>query len=312
MSPTQAREVIEAAAERIAEWEDRLRITNGDGVEVWDSPNGQMVAVAPAGAPAPPPEPLEFVPVLWADIGRTTSVEAVYVIGEDKKPVKVAEGYTVIEQSGLVPLIGPSYLNSGEYGGQGENSLAAFNNPNATVQTPGMPAGYSSIYYAGTLDLAPFGPDDLFSIKNAPVLPKSVITAGAFSSLESIDEEQSPPNYQGTTSTTIGMSLSIRGYSPSYVLDRQNRGLPIEYNKGLNIGSYILVIRQDDASQGPSYTAIDADTGLPYLTASATAAPVSRYLKIGFQPTVAGFFSAPVFRGGSSGGSIGVVAYRKV
>lgn len=53
MSPTQAREVIEAAAERIAEWEDRLRITNGDGVEVWDSPNGQMVAVAPAGAPAP-------------------------------------------------------------------------------------------------------------------------------------------------------------------------------------------------------------------------------------------------------------------
>lgn len=312
MSPTQAREIIDAAAERIADWESRLRINTGDGVEAWDTPTGQMISVLAPMTVAPTTEPLEFVPVLWADIGRTTSVEAVYVIAEDKKPVKVAEGYTVIEQSGLVPLIGPSYLNSGEYGGQGENSLAAFNNPNATVQTPGMPAGYNSIYYRGTLNLAPFGPEDLFSIKNAPVLPKSFISTGAYSSNEAIDEEQNPRNYQGTTSTTIGMSLSIRGYSPSYVYDRQDRGLPIEYSKGLNIGSYILVIRQEDYSQGPSYTAIDADTGLAYLTTSGTATPVSRYLKIGFQPTVAGFFSAPVFRGGSSGGSIGVVAYRKV
>jgi hypothetical protein len=57
MSPTQAREIIEAAGERIAEWEDRLRITNGDGVEVWNSSGGQMVAVAPADK-APPFEPV--------------------------------------------------------------------------------------------------------------------------------------------------------------------------------------------------------------------------------------------------------------
>lgn len=302
MSPTQAREIIEAAGERIAEWEDRLRITNGDGVEVWNSSGGQMVAVAPAGRAPQPPEPLEILPILWAEIGLAGSVSSLFGIDSEGQSYKISDGYTFQRFSGNVPLAIMTFLPPLAYGGQGDSatlSREAFNNPDRLVS--------NDVYtYAVAIPIAPFG--DLASRYNNPQPPYERITEGAKSEGSSYDDETR--DGVGQRTTRVGVRMAIRGYTSDYFYDRMQRRLPLEFGKGQNIGSYDLIIRQDDRVFDGLGTPDENGNQAVFSRIS----PNSRRVRVGFSPTVAAFSSTTPSEPISviSPGDIGVVAYRKV
>lgn len=304
MSPTQAREIIEAAGERIAEWEDRLRITNGDGVEVWNSSGGQMVAVAPAGRAPQPPEPLEILSILWAEIVLDGSVASLFGVSAEGQSYKISDGYTFQRFSGNVPLATMSFLPPLAYGGQGDSatlSREAFNNPDRLVS--------NDVYtYAITIPIAPFR--DLASPYNNPQPPYERITEGALSDGEYIDSENPYTNSQGQRTTRVGVRMAIRGYTSDYFYDRMQRRLPLEFGKGQNIGSYDLIIRQVDRVFDGLGTPDENGNQAVFSRIS----PNSRRVRVGFSPTVAAFSSTTPSEPVSvtSPGDIGVVAYRKV
>jgi hypothetical protein len=319
MSPTQAREIIAFADAHIAEWKSRLRLNTGRGVETWDSPTGQMVAVS-APEDEEVKEPLVLTPYLWANTTRVSTLDPVYVPATETRPGFLLDsGDTVTEKTGwYVHTVLPA-LASGEYFNKEE-----YLNPDAL--TPVTDLGkypYRAGYYWPTndsvgTDLAPF---DLFSGFLFP--PQQVITAGALYSPEGVQSGLSGDlEFTNRTTTTVMVKLAVRGYSPSYLDDRRRRGLLPEFEKGVGIGAYDLMLRQQDLTQGPywyvgPYTDDDGTYREEGMTWATTPVLTSHRHRVGFAPVSLSYtsrangpkFSSP---GWTSPGVIEFMGYRKV
>jgi hypothetical protein len=318
MSPTQAREVIEAAAERIAEWKSRLKINTGRGVETWDNKTGQMISVR-VPQEEPVKEPLVLTPYLWVNTIRVSVLDPVYVPATEFSPgYLLDEGRTVIEQTGWYVHQQLSGLASGEYVNE-----EGYKNPNAL--TPVTELGYypnvAGYFYPTNApameELAPFD-----SWSNFIVEPEQPITAGALYLPETIYSDYDGLRFVNRTTTTVTMEVSIRGYNPDYLDDRARRDLLPEFEKGEGIGSYDLMIRQEDAIQGPSFYVppyVDGD-GIEQpggYTWATTPLLTSSRERIGFVPKTLTFASRDngpkVWSPGwTSRGDIAVMGYRKV
>lgn len=317
MSPTQAREIIEAAAERIAEWKSRLKINTGRGVETWDNKVGQMVSVR-VPQEEPVKEPLVLTPYLWVNTIRVSVLDPVYVPATEFSPgYLLDEGRTITEQTGWYIHRQLSVLASGEYVNE-----EGYKNPDDL--TPVTELGYYpnvAGYFFPTnyplTDLAPVERSTSFI-----VMPEQSITAGALYTPEVIWSDYDGLKFGNRTTTTVTMEVSIRGYNPDYLADRARRDLLPEFEKGVGIGFYDLMIRQQDAIQGPSFYVppyIDGD-GVEQpggYTWAPTPLLTSSRERVGFAPKTLTFTSrnnGPKIwsPGWNSPGYIAVMGYRKV
>jgi len=321
MSPQQAREIIEAAAERIAEWKSRLRINTGRGVETWDNPTGQMVSVS-APEEEIVKEPQEFTIFLWANTLMVSIEEPVYVPATPSYPGFLLDpGRTVIRRTGwyLHDFISP--LNSGEYVAEEQYKNPDEIAPNGPDNYPRGVAGYYFLRYGSQfrrlapLDASTYSPYD--------VKPAEGIPRGAFYTPQMIQTGLEVTwEFTNRTTTTVTMELSIRGYTPEYLADRERRGLKPEFEKGQSVGSYDLMIRQTDAVKGPDfYVPPYTDENGTYheggMVWATNPAPTSNRRRVGFAPVSLTFNSRvngphTYSPGWTSQGDIDIMGYRKV
>jgi hypothetical protein len=315
MSPQQAREIIEDAAERIADWKSRLRINAGRGVETWDNPTGQLVSVS-APEEELVKEPQELTIFLWANTSMVSIEEPVYVPATPSYPGFLLDsGRTVSRRTGwyLHDFISP--LNSGEYSNE-----TLYKNPNETVPRGSPSAGYYNLRYdsGGSRRIAPL--DYSYFLYN--VRPTESIPRGALYTPQSLGIGFAGWEFTNRTTTTITVELSIRGYTPEYLADRVRRGLKPEFEKGQSVGSYDLMIRQTDAVKGPDFyvppytdeNGVYHEGGLQWAT---NPAPTSSSRRVGFAPVFLTFNSSVngphVYSPGwTSQGYIDIMGYRKV
>lgn len=319
MSPQQAREIIEAAAERIAEWKSRLRINTGRGVETWDNPTGQMVSVS-APEEELVKEPQEFTIFLWANTSMVSIEGPVYVPATPSYPGFLLDpGRTVVRQTGwyLHESIAP--LNSGEYVAEEQYKNSDEIAPNGPDDYPRGVAGYYYLRYGSQFKrIAPLE----YSYYPYNVRPAETIPRGALYTPQSLSIYGAGWNFSNRTTTTVTVELSIRGYTPEYLADRERRGLKPEFEKGQSVGSYDLMIRQVDAVKGPDYyvppytdeNGTYFEGGMVWAT---NPAPVSNRRRVGFAPVSLTFSSRvngpQVFSPGwTSPGDIDIMGYRKV
>jgi hypothetical protein len=278
MSPTQAREVIEAAAERIADWKSRLKINTGRGVETWDNVTGQMVSVS-VPQEMMVKEPLVLQSVLWANTRRVTTITA--GIDEPAETIDEASGW-----------YGVSYLNTLTAGQSvPPRTSDQYKYPDALQPVVGFPEGYFSPTYDPVIALAP----DTVSLDRVTD-PQEEITAGAIAGVTSTGR---------IIASTLSTELSIRGYTSDYLQDRARRGLQAEFDKGVSIGNYDLVLRKQDTTAGPI---IGEGEDAYYAPTTVLASSTHR---IGFAPSSFIFYSTLTSVFGSPG-IIGVMSYRKV
>ena len=315
MSPQPAREIIEAAAERIADWKSRLRINAGRGVETWDNPTGQMVSVS-APEEELVKEPQEFTIFLWANTSMVSIEEPVYVPATEFHPGFLLDpGRTVIRRTGwyLHDFISPLY--SGEYSNE-----TLYKNPDETVPRDSPSAGYYNLRYynGGSRRIAPLD----YSYFPYSYQPAELIPRGAFYTPQSLATGFAGWEFTNRTTTTITVELSIRGYTSEYLADRERRGLKPEFEKGQSVGSYDLMIRQTDAVKGPDYYVppYTDENGTYFeggMTWATNPAPTSNRRRVGFAPVSLTFSSRVngphVYSPGwTSPGDIDIMGYRKV
>lgn len=306
MSPEQARQVIQDAAEYLDEWKNRLRINTGRGVETWDSPTGQMVAVSPEGEEEGK-EPAVLVVYLWVNSRRVTVREPVSIPGGGGAG---DPGGVDTEVTGWYVPFTLSWLAPREYPSEYDETV--FRDSDLLEDEPGQPGYYRPVYRPGSDQyLAPTR-----SFANSPLLPETLLTGGA----NYYPQNSAAPS--GRISSTVSMEIAIRGYTPEYLDDRANRGLDPEFSKGVGVGSYDLILRQDDRVKGPDYYV------LPYTDEFGTYHPggtgwatnphlTSSRVRVGFYPVSLTFYplvngpdlSSP---GWGSDGQVSLMSYRKV
>lgn len=317
MSPAQAREVIEAAAERIAEWKSRLKINTGRGVETWDNKVGQMVSVR-APQEEVVKEPLVLTPYLWVKTTRVSVLDPVYVPATESQPGFLLDGgRTITEQTGWYVHQQLRVLASGEYSDEESYQNSDDLTPVTELGYYPRQPGYFWPTYFGT-SLAPFELGRFSFV----VPPEQAVSAGALYRPESIQIRDSAYEFTNRTTTTLTMELSIRGYNPDYLDDRRRRRLLPEFEKGLGIGFHDLKIRQWDSVQGPPFYVppyVDGD-GVSQpggYTWATTPLLTSSRERIGFAPKTLTFASRDngpkVWSPGwESPGYIELMGYRKV
>lgn len=318
MSPQQAREIIEAAAERIAEWKQRLRINTGRGVETWDNPTGQLVSVSAPGE-EPVKEPPEFTIYLWANTTVVSIEEPVYVPATDSAPGFLLDpGRTVVEQTGWYQHSQIVALSRGQYYAE-----ESYRNPDDLIENLGTSAypsiaGYFHPRFPGGI-MRPLAPMERSSLY--PVQPTQHPTRGALYRPQSVWIDDEGYQFINRTTTIVNVELSIRGYLPEYLDDRAKRDLDPEFEKGQSVGPYDLRIRQYDAVKGPDFYAPPrTEDGIDYegyVTWATNPLLTSSRQRVGFAPVSLTFTSranGPFIYspGWESRGQIDVMGYRKV
>lgn len=302
MSPEQARQVIQDAAEYIAEWKDRLRINAGRGVETWDAPTGQMVAVSPEGEEEGK-DPAVLVVYLWVNTRRVTVRDP--LIRSDG--VLVSPGGVDTETTGWYVHRELSWLAAGEY--PSDYAETVFRDSELLEDLVGQPGYYRPVYRPAVEEtLAPL--QTVFH----PLPPGSLITGGALYVPENYVSEIDNMGHsviQNRTTSTVSMEIAIRGYKPEYLADRAARGLDPEFSKGLGVGRYDLILRQEDLVRGPGYY---FDGGVTWGTNPRL---TSNRVRVGFYPVSLTFY--PLVNGPftyspgwTSYGEVALMSYRKV
>lgn len=323
MSPTQAREIIEAAAERIAEWKSRLRINTGRGVESWDNKTGQMVSVRVPGREMVK-EPVVFTNYLWANITHFKSWDPSYIPTETMGGFPIAGGGQIINGGGVKTLETGWFvfrqlgnLTSGEYDDEDR-----YRHSDDLVNSATLP-GYFSAKYGGY----PIAPLSSYYLSSNPPA-KEIIPTGALYLPERIGEgyHYSDAGYyefgwysQNRTRTTVTVQLAVRGYSPDYLFDRERRNLPVDFEKGQGVGAFDLRLRQTDEILGPAVILP------PYVDGEGNDQPggptyysnpllSTRVVRVSRAPTTTIFSSRPIdsIYVPQSSGTVELMAHRKV
>jgi hypothetical protein len=254
MSPTQAREIIEAAAERIAEWKSRLRVNTGRGVESWDNKAGQMVSVrVPVREVVK--EALVLTNLLWVNITHVETRDPAYIPTETVGGSPVPGGGTLIDGGGVTERVTGWFvfsslgnLTKGEYDDEDR-----YRHSDDLVSSS-LP-GYFRPKYGGT-SIAPLSPNYLRAHPPAkePIptgaryLPERIGLGGHYSN----GYYEYGWYAQNRTTTKVTVQLAAKGYTPDYLDDRASRGLSVEFDKGKGIGAFDLQLRQTDAVLGPA------------------------------------------------------------
>lgn len=298
MSPTQAREIIEAAGERIADWKSRLRISTGNGVETWDNQGSQLVSVS-TSAEEVGKSPVNLEVILWASLLRVRVLDPIDIPpsdGVEPRPgFRLSEGGVFTDFKDWHDYQRLPVLQSGQY-----ISEDSYKDPNK-LEPSDILSGYFEPVYSGIE----------FSGFNALYLPVFVQTAlnGGY-------------DYQNNTTSTVTIELSIRAYTSEYMLERSFKGLEPEFSKGQSIGAYDLMIRQYDAEQGPYYytpEGVDFQGNItePILNYSTNPLLTSTRQRVGFAPVTMTFTSRRngynvASPGWTSEGIIEIMGYRKV
>ncbi len=296
MSPTQAREVIEAAGERIADWKSRLRINTGRGVETWDNQGNQLVSVSTSSEEVVK-ERQNFTVILWATLRRVRVLDPIDIPptnGAGARPgFRLSEGGVFVDFKDRHQFMELNLLESGQYSDEESYKESDKLKP---ADPDYFPAGYFSPLWRGV----PFyGYEALY-------IPVSA--------------EIGPSGWQFTNHTvsTVTIELSIRAYTPAYLYDRSNRGLDVEFSKGQSVGYYDMMIRQLDADRGPTFSGgAYSEPGTFGGRYSTTAILTSTRQRIGFEPTTLTFNSRNngynvASPGWQSPGLIEIMGYRKV
>jgi hypothetical protein len=294
MSPTQAREVIEAAGERIADWKSRLRINTGRGVETWDNQGNQLVSVSTSSEEVVK-ERQNFTVILWATLRRVRFLDPIDIPpkdGAEPRPgFRLSEGGVFVDFKDRHEFMTLDSLESGQY----SNEETYKNSDKLEPADPDyFPAGYFRAVYEGT----PFyGYEALYRPVSVQIGPEGY-------------------EFQNHTVSTVTIELSIRAYTPAYINDRNNRGLDIEFSKGQSVGYYDMMIRQSDSDKGPtgSIGAYSDFNGGRYSTNPVL---TSTRQRIGFAPVTMTFTSRSngynvASPGWESVGQIEIMGYRKV
>ena len=296
MSPTQAREIIEAAGERIADWKSRLRITTGNGVNTWDNQGSQLVSVSTSAEEVVKGQ-VNLEVILWASLRRVQILDPIDIPPSSQTPgYRLDEGGVLVNFKDRHEYRRLEVLQSGQYVDE-----ASYKNSDELV-----PSEILSGYYLPKYTGDSFNGD--YRAEYSPVFVQTSNAPGGF-------------DFQNNTTSTVTIELSIRAYTLDYLTERSVRGLDPEFSKGKSIGSYDLMIRQEDAEQGPYYyTEGDLDNNgniIPLLTYSTNPILTSTRRRIGFEPTTLTFtsrrngynVSSP---GWYSAGVISIMGYRKV
>jgi len=329
MSPTQAREIIEAAAERIAEWKSRLRVNTGRGVESWNNKTGQMVSVRVSGREMVK-EPVVFTNFLWANITHFKSWDPSYIPKETISGRPIPDGGQLLRRGGVETLETGWFvfstlgnLTSGEYDDEDR-----YLHSDDLLDSETFP-GYFNLRYSGHR-IAPLSPDYLS--RDPPA--KEPIPTGARYLPERIglgmhyrDSYYVYPHSgemfgwisQNSTNTTVTVRLAVRGYSPDYLDDIARRNLPVDFEKGQGVGAFDLLLRQEDSILGPAFSTPpyvdeygnDMPGGLSY---SSNPLLSTRRVRVSRAPTTTRFISRPIdsYYVSESPGIIELMAYRKV
>ena len=301
MSPEQARQVIQDAAEYIAEWKDRLRINAGRGVETWDAPTGQMVAVSPEGEEEGK-EPAVLVVYLWVNTRRVTVRDPVSIPGGGLAD----PGGVDTETTGWYVHRELPWLAAGEY--PSDYAETVFRDSELLEDLVGQPGYYRPVYRPAVDEtLAPL------QTASRPLPPDALIAGGALYVPEAAYTDALTGAWvlQNRTTSTVSTEIAIRGYTPEYLADRAARGLEPEFSKGVGVGRYDLILRQEDLVKGPDYY---VDGGVTWGTNPRL---TSNRVRVGFYPVSLTFY--PLVNGPftyspgwTSYGEVALMSYRKV
>lgn len=290
MSPTQAREIIEAAGERIADWKSRLRINTGRGVETWDNQGSQLVS-ASTSAEEVTKEPVDLRVSLWVSEFRE-------VISYPKNGNSFNGDLEVTTQRvDYRSFYDVSGLQSGEYIAE-----ESYKDPSATVAVADLGGisvarpKYTESNTEGVRDFdlpafyAPQTEEDPNGIGGGGI-PNGIFTV-----------------YSPRRTSKVTLVLSVRSHTFDYINDRGRRELPVEFSKGQSNGYYDFMIRREDEEAVGIYEA------------SSTVLSSFRQ-RVGFEPVTLNFVSAnnepfynqPYFsRGWFTPGVISIMGCRKV
>jgi hypothetical protein len=278
MSPTQAREVIEAAGERIADWKSRLRITTGNGINTWDNQGSQLVSVSTSSEEVVK-EPPDMVTILWASFFSET-----FVYPRDMNSANGDVAYSTISYGFDHPFYGQfrtlKNLSKGQY-----ESKEKYNDPDAIELTD---SGYRPKY--STFSAIQFPLD-------VPFRPQT-------------EYDDNFVRFNLLTSK-MTVTLSVRTYTRDlfrYLSGPSNDnelGRKKKFDKGQSTGYYDFMIRQEDqtANGYPVLNSFRQRVGFTPVT-------------LNFQSLANEPYEEPPFIFGTPGwptpGSIAIMGYRKV
>jgi hypothetical protein len=228
MSPTQAREVIEAAGERIADWKSRLRINTGRGVETWDNQGSQLVSVATSEEEVVK-EPVELRVSLWVSEAREVIAypkDGSSLNGSLQISTQFVEYRSFYDVSGL---------QSGEYIAE-----EAYKDPDALVVGDLVRPKYD----VGTINGVQYFD---FSVFYRPQTEDDPTGIGGGGIPNGISTQYSPRQ-----TSKVRLVLSVRSHSYDYINDRNRRGLPIEFSRGQSNGYYDFIVRREERDRNDS------------------------------------------------------------
>lgn len=289
MSPTQAREIIEAAGERIADWKSRLRINTGRGVETWDNQGSQLVSVSTSTEEVTK-EPVELRVSLWVSEFRE-------VIAYPKNGNSFNGDLEVTTQRvDYRSFYDVSGLQSGEYIAE-----ESYKDPSATVAADlgGIRVLYPKYTESNTEGVENFDLSAFYAPQTEED-PTGIGGGGIPSGIFT--------NYAPRKTSKVTLVLSVRAHTYDYINDRTRRGLPIEFSKGQSSGSYDFMIRRED----------EEVVGI-YKTPSTVLSSFRQ--RVGFAPVTLNFesannepfFNQPYFsRGWFTSGVLSIMGCRKV